>query len=134
VVAVLTISAGPMLADCTGAAPGDEVRPAVVEEVTGSEQPHITLTEEGAARTGIETAAVESQSPLSVPYSALLYEPSGDTWVYISPDPLRYVRHPVTVEAIDGDRVILGDGPAPGTEVVTVGVAELYGAELGIGQ
>jgi hypothetical protein len=47
---------------------------------------------------------------------------------------LTYTRHPVTVEAIDGDQAILADGLTPGTEVVTVGVAELYGAELGIGQ
>ena len=39
-----------------------------------------------------------------------------------------------TVDAIDGGEMMLTRGPSPGTEIVTVGVAELYGAELGIGQ
>jgi len=30
--------------------------------------------------------------------------------------------------------VVLTDGPAAGTEVVTVGVPELYGADTGIGK
>jgi hypothetical protein len=30
--------------------------------------------------------------------------------------------------------VVLVDGPAAGTKVVTVGVAELYGADTGIGK
>jgi hypothetical protein len=35
---------------------------------------------------------------------------------------------------IDGDRAILSDGPAPGTEVVTVGAAELLGTEYEVGE
>ena len=134
VVTALALSAGPALAACSSAPVDDEVQPAVVAEVPGSELPLITLTDSGAERTGIETTAISSQSSSSVPYSAVLYAPSGDTWVYVSPEPLTYTRHPVTVEAIDGDQAILADGLTPGTEVVTVGVAELYGAELGIGQ
>jgi hypothetical protein len=54
--------------------------------------------------------------------------------MYISPAPLTYVREPITVDYIEGDMVVLVDGPAAGTEVVTVGVAELYGADTGIGK
>jgi hypothetical protein len=36
---------------------------------------------------------------------------------------------PVVVETIEGDRVILADGPASGTALVTVGAAELMGVE-----
>jgi hypothetical protein len=43
------------------------------------------------------------------------------------------VRQRVGVARIDGDLAILGSGPAPGTAVVTVGVAELLGTELGVG-
>jgi hypothetical protein len=133
--AVLALSVGLTMAACSGeSATAEAPNPAVVEQATGSEPPLITLTEQGAARTGIETAVVAAQSPLTVPYRALLYDPNGDTWVYTSPEPLSYVRQPVTVDTIDGEQVILTDGPAAGTEIVTVGVAELYGAELGIGQ
>lgn len=73
-------------------------------------------------------------SRMVVPYSALIYDLTGDTWVYISPEPLVFMRHPVTVEYIEGDRAILSDGPPVGTDVATVGVAELYGADTGIGK
>jgi hypothetical protein len=68
-----------------------------------------------------------------VPYSAILYDTSGDSWVYISPQPLVFVRHAVTVEYVERDVAVLTDGPAVGTKVVTVGAAELMGIELKIG-
>jgi len=44
-----------------------------------------------------------------------------------------FVRHPVTIEYIDKEKAVLQDGPDVDTEVVTVGAAELFGAELGVG-
>jgi hypothetical protein len=38
----------------------------------------------------------------------------------------------VTIKQVDGDAVTLSAGPPAGTEVVTVGAVELWGAELGI--
>lgn len=69
-----------------------------------------------------------------VPYSAVLYDLNGDTWTYTSPEPLTFIRHPISVEYIEGDTAVLLDGPPSGTEVVTVGVAELYGTEFGVGK
>jgi hypothetical protein len=69
-----------------------------------------------------------------VPYSALIYDLQGNTWVYTSSEPLVFIRQPVVVDYIDGDNVVLLQGPAAGTEVVTVGVAELYGADTGVGK
>ncbi len=71
---------------------------------------------------------------LVVPYSALIYDLNGDTWIYISPEPLVFTRHPVTVEYVEGDLAVLLDGPPVGTMVATVGVPELYGADTGIGK
>lgn len=68
-----------------------------------------------------------------VPYSALLYDEHGNTWVYTSPEPLVFVRKPVSVEYIEGESAVLSDGPPIGTGVVTVGVAELLGTEYKIG-
>jgi hypothetical protein len=45
---------------------------------------------------------------------------------------LTFLRAHVVVDRIEGDLVMLSGGLAPGTEVVTVGAAEVYGAELGI--
>lgn len=69
-----------------------------------------------------------------VPYASVIYDLQGDTWTYISPEPLVFVRHRITVDYIDGDLAVLLDGPPAGTAVVTVGAAELFGAELGVGR
>jgi len=68
-----------------------------------------------------------------VPYESVIYDLNGETWVYKTGEPLTFVRHPITIDYIEDDRVVLVDGPPVGTEVVTVGVAELWGTETGIG-
>ncbi len=64
------------------------------------------------------------------PYSALYYDGKGATWVYVQKKPLVYERQRVDVERIVGEWAVLNDGPAVGTEVVTVGAALLFGAEV----
>lgn len=76
----------------------------------------------------------EQGARLVVPFSSLLYDINGETYVYISPEPLHYLRVPVIVERIEDDKVILEEGPAAGTNVVTVGAVELYGADTGVGK
>ena len=99
----------------------------------------VVLTEKAADRLQVETAAVreeqiDGQTRLVVPYSALIYDNNGGTWIYTSPDPLTYVRTAVTVDFIEGDMVVLADGPGVGTDVATVAVAELYGTDTGVGK
>ncbi len=69
-----------------------------------------------------------------VDYSALVYDPKGDTVVYTNPSPLVFVRQSVKVDSIDGDLAVLTEGPPAGTAVVTVGTAELLGMETGVGK
>jgi multidrug efflux pump subunit AcrA (membrane-fusion protein) len=106
--------------------------PAKLEEVKGNEDLKIvTFTKEGAARVGVKTETVRQESGRKVvPYAALIYDPEGKTFVYTSPKALTYRREPVKVTRVDGQRVIVSDGPAAGTQVVTVGTAEVYGTEL----
>ena len=106
--------------------------PAALEPVKGSEDlQKVTFTEEGARRVGLETGEVSRNGKrLVAPYAALLYDPEGKTYVYTNPKPLEYLRAPVEVDRIEGDRVLLTDGPPAGTKVVTVGVTEVYGTEL----
>ena len=51
--------------------------------------------------------------------------------------PRVFVRRSITVDDIvadaAGDYAILTEGPEPGSFVVSVGVAELYGAEFEVG-
>jgi hypothetical protein len=71
---------------------------------------------------------------LTVPTAALIYDLNGNTWIYISPAPLQFLRVPVVVDYILDDTVVLLEGPPAGTEVAVVGVAELHGADTGVGK
>ena len=69
----------------------------------------------------------------SVPYAAIVYDAQGKTWTYVNEQPLVYKRAEITVDDISGDTARLSAGPPAGTQVVTTGAAELYGAEIGVG-
>jgi hypothetical protein len=100
------------------------------------------LTERAAERLGIASEpvreeAVEGGMKKVVPYAAVIYGVHGETWAYIrnpGESSLTFVRVPLTVERIKGDLAILSEGPDVGAEVVTVGVAELYGTDTGVGK
>jgi hypothetical protein len=109
-----------------------------VEAITIEEQDSglkvLTLSEKAAERLGVATSAVAGGgSSLTVPYAAIIYDAEGATWTYVTSQPLVYMREQVTVEEIDGDVVHISAGPSAGTQVVTTGAAELYGAEIGVG-
>jgi hypothetical protein len=125
------------VAACAGSsnAPTKE-EPATVEPVAGNEDLFtITLTQRAAQRLDVQTIAVrDSGDGVVVPYSAVFYGPDGETWVYVNPSPLTYVRAVVEVaDIVGGQEAVLSNGPEPGTNVVTVGVAELYGTEFEVG-
>jgi hypothetical protein len=117
-----------------------ETGAAEVQPIDGSELNRVILTEEASERLGIETAAIadsevqpaagETSLHRVVPYSAVLYDVEGGAYVYTSPEPLTFIRAPITIDYIKGDTAVLTDGPASGTAVVTVGSAELFGAEF----
>jgi multidrug efflux pump subunit AcrA (membrane-fusion protein) len=140
IVVVLLIIAGLQLAACnTETLEAAPEKASVVEPIEGTELNRVILSERAAQRLDIQTDSVREEQVdgtprLVIPYGALIYDLNGDTWIYISPEPLTFVREPITVDHIDGDMVVLADGPATGTEVVTVGVPELYGADTGIGK
>ena len=122
---------------------GDEsaaaAEPAVLEPIDGSSLMRVRLTERAAERIDLQTTPVRSGAAADggepqtvVPYSALLYDTDGKTWVYTSTEPLAFVRAPVEVERIDESLAILSEGPPVGTAVVSVGAALLLGAESGV--
>jgi hypothetical protein len=116
-----------------GGAEHEAATAAVVEEIKGTDLHKVTLTQEAAKRLDIETSAVLANGAGRViPYAALLYSPTGETWAYTNPEGLTFVRESIVVDRIQGDKAWLSKGPAVGSKVATVGVAELYGAESGI--
>ncbi len=136
------IVAGLQLAACAqtpqATASEDTNEPASIEPIAGTELHRVVLTEQAFQRLGIQTAPIREEQVNGtqrkvIPYAAVIYDLHGETWTYTSPAPLTFVRQAITVERIDGDRAILVDGPPAGTEVATVGVAELYGTEYEVG-
>ncbi len=108
-------------------------QPAHLQPIDGSDVQKVTFDERGAEQVSLQTATVRRQGKHTVvPYAALIYDGQGASWVYTSPDPLTFLRVAVDVVRIEDDRVLLRDGPRPGTSVVTTGAAEVYGAELEI--
>lgn len=116
-----------------GASGGDAA--ATIQEVDGTDLVRVTLAPGAAERLGLEMGVVRQvpDGGTAVPYAAVVYDPDGDTWVYTSPKDRTFVREPITVTSISGEEAFLSSGPEIGTEVVTVGTAELYGAEQEIG-
>jgi hypothetical protein len=94
----------------------------------------ITLLPRAAKRLDIQTGTMSEDNAgrKIVPYSSIIYDLDGDAWVYTVMAPLTYVRELVVIEQITQDYAYLSDGPTPGTRVVTVGVPELYGTEVGV--
>ena len=111
-----------------------KVEAITIEEQEPSGHKVLTLSEKAAERLGVETAAVAgSGAAMSIPYAAIVYDAEGKTWTYITSAPLVYERAEITVDQIDGDVARISAGPPAGTQVVTTGAAELYGAEIGVG-
>lgn len=144
------LAGGLLLAGCAEPAADAESGdsgPATVEEVEGADVSRVTLTQLAVDRLGLQTESVTEERVAArpgtgdvaverkiIPYGAVLYDNAGDTWAYTVEESLVFQRAAITVAYIDGDRAVLLDGPDAGTEVVTLGAAELYGAELGLGQ
>lgn len=145
--AVVLIIAGLVLTKCTNisdtqaklSGTSTKIEPAEISKTEGSEFSRVVLSEKAAQRLDIQTAPVREQQVngtprLVIPYAAVLYGLHGETWAYTSPKSLTFVRQLITIDRIEGDMAILSDGPAAGTQVATVGVAELYGADTGVGK
>jgi hypothetical protein len=107
--------------------------PATIEPIKGTDLQRVTFTAEGARRVGLQTAPARRSGRFEVvPYAALIYDAEGKTYVYRRTGALSFMRERVQVDRIDGRRAFLSRGLAPGTTVVTVGAAEVYGTELDV--
>jgi hypothetical protein len=107
----------------------EKIEPFKLEPIDGSDFQRVILTEKAAKRLDIQTAVSDGNV---IPYAAVLYGLEGETWTYTNPEPLVFVRQAIVIDHIDGDSVVLSEGLDTGTAVVITGVAELYGAEVGV--
>jgi hypothetical protein len=107
--------------------------PASLESAGPDKPAKVTLTEEAMRRVALQTTVVGAgDGGVTVHHAALIYDKKGLPWVFAVIGPRTYARSAVTVDHVDGDLATLKSGPPAGTEVVTVGAIELWGAELGI--
>jgi hypothetical protein len=141
--AALLLVAALGLSGCADAATATATKPKPYssEKVEGTSLTRLRIEQRVFDRIRIQTSTVREVERFGgetvrkvVDYSAVVYEPKGDTAVYTNPFPLVFVRQPVKVDSIDGDLAVLADGPPAGTAVVTVGTAELLGMEFGVGK
>jgi hypothetical protein len=139
ILGVLILAALALAACSQTSVSASKVEAAKVEKIEGTELNRVILTEKAAQRLDIQTAQVREEQVNGtqrtvIPYAAVIYDLHGETWTYTSPEPLTFVRQAITVDYIEGDMAVLSDGPAAGAQVATVGVAELYGADTGVGK
>jgi hypothetical protein len=145
-VAAMVLLTGVGVAGCKSSSAGGEAESnggATVTDVEGKDGIHrVELTADAAQRIGLETATVGAMAGLakpaaapgrvSVPLDAVLYDKDGATWVYVGTAKYAFERARVAVSGVDGKLAVLTSGPPAGTAVVTVGAAELRGAEDGV--
>jgi hypothetical protein len=116
---------------------GIEVTP-VREEAVSPRKPLVTgISGLTVAASSVQVSDAAQTMPGSetrkiIPYSAVIYDLSGQAWAYVNTAPRTYVRQPITIDYSQGAQTVLKDGPSAGTPIVSVGAAELYGAETGV--
>jgi len=109
--------------------------PAKLEPIKGTDVQRVIFDAEGAKRVGLKTAPIRQNGQGKImPYAALIYDAEGNTYAYTAPKPLTYVRQKIDIDHLDGDSVVLSEGPPVGTQVVTVGVDEVYGTEFEVAE
>jgi hypothetical protein len=136
---LVLIAAGISLSACGEASTGYDYEtashhePAKLEPIKGTDVQRVIFDAEAAKRTGLQTAPIRQNGEGKImPYAALIYDAEGNAYAYTAPEALTFVRKEIQIDRVDGDSVVLSDGPPAGTKVVTVGAAEVYGTEFEI--
>ncbi len=82
-------------------------------------------------RMAVRLKQLDRDRQLVVPWSAVLHDIHGGTWVYENTAPQTYVRRRVQVRYVADSNAVLESGPAPGSMIVAEGAVELFGTEFG---
>ena len=140
----LVAAAAGCLAGCSSAGPEADPAPVTLTDMKaadGTPIKQVVLVDRAVQRIGITTGSVhEAAATVNgvsgqhqvLPYSAVVYDSDGSSWTYVNSALNTYLRHRITIAAIQGEVAVLTDGPPDGTLVVTQGAPELLGAEAEI--
>ncbi len=117
---MVAVSAACLAAPCASALAAEtvaKITPARVDATLDAKIKKVTLTPKAAERLGIQIDEVRADpSGDGSCHSIRSYDLTGKTWVYVSADPLTFVRGAVEIDTIKGDNVYLSDGPPTGTK------------------
>jgi hypothetical protein len=158
--AALAATAVALLCGCGAASHDPAVAPSArLVGATTTSPGEIVVTQLGAQRIGLQTAPVKAiavpppkvtttivhgvkhttttpapppTDSATMPYSAIVYDPTGRTYAFTRVAANTFREVGVTVDRIDGSTAYLKNGPKPGVRVVTVGAEELYGVQSGV--
>lgn len=125
-----------LLTACGGDTAAQELEPPATKvKIEGTELYTVHLTEKAAERLDINTTEVtETEQGLAVPSAALILDPTGTFWIYVTDEQLAYYREEISPVREEDGWAYYTNGPGPGTTVVIEGVPELYGEETGVGK
>jgi len=98
------------------------------------ELPNADMLYRPGQKVGVTLSLKDTKQSLVVPYSSILYDMYGSSWVYLNTEPQVYVRQRVELYYVLDELAILSRGPAVGAKVVSAGAAELFGTEFGVGK
>jgi hypothetical protein len=135
----VTVYASPLKSAGAGAAAKPITLPAMAKTADGAATVYLLV--DGAVKdlkqsthVWVDLATGQSEAMRKVvPYPSMLYDAEGQTWTYVNTKPMTYERTAITVESIEGDDVVLTEGPPVGTLVVTNGAVEIFGTEFKVG-
>lgn len=82
-------------------------------------------------RLGVSLRSKSDGESLTVPWSAVVHDFHGGSWVYVEVGERTYARKRVEVREVSEGDAVLVQGPEVGAKVVSAGAAELFGAETG---
>jgi RND family efflux transporter MFP subunit len=85
-------------------------------------------------RVQVELTYGGDTAALVVPSSAVVRDAQGGAWLYEALGDHVFARRRVDIAGMEGGDALLAPGMKPGTKVVRVGAAELWGVELGAGK
>lgn len=85
-------------------------------------------------KVGVVVPLKDEETGSVVPWSAVVHDAQGGTWVYENPSPQLYVRRRVHVSRVQNHDAQVISGIREGARVAVQGVAELFGAEMGVGK
>ena len=73
----------------------------------------------------------KTDNKLTIPYSAVVYDIYGGSWVYMQQSKNSYERKRVFLDHISDRQAIINEGPAENSKIVINGALELFAVETG---